>query len=304
MNRIVLLRGRALGRSLVVVIGLTIAMQAEVGSAQAVFFKNCDPDQVWTNFTTVQRVRSNPGVTGVLSLVDTRDLGPCTQVGGTADLNIVAVSLQFSNTDIDRIVQIGYAECGFAGGCGGDPGTGAGEIPKDGKLHFWYTKFDNAGGRVYLADSWYKAPVVGHQYRMKVEAVTAGGENRWAYCIRDVSAGETVYDCNQNPDRTWSVGTFAWWGTENKNAKSQSGNRDTDSELDIRPQYERGGVWYYVDGNGTTNQCFQKAQSLGVPSDPIFFPSYYDCYIVNLFDTDGDGSLNDRDGLWSNTVSF
>lgn len=180
-----------------------------------------------------------------------------------------ACVVQSTRTTQTDIVQIGIGQCSKRGGCGGHD-SGALRIPDDGQLHFFYTKYDDSGGRVYLADGWYgSAPIIGHKYRMKVVASGAS----WVYSIRNVTQ-ETDY-VTQTRERTWQGprGTLGWWGGETFYWNDAMGNASPESaDLDIQTQYQLTGVWYQT--NGADQFCSRYF------SPEIQFPSYYHCYFI------------------------
>lgn len=130
----------------------------------------------YVDWTFVKRDLSNPGMTGVLANMRVRPLNPCVESAGVGDGTGAAVTLQSNTTNTQRIVQVGFLRFGVTGGCGGDANSGT-KIPKDGAVHFWYTKFDDASGRTFLADGWYEAPEIDDEYRFKVESSTDANGN-------------------------------------------------------------------------------------------------------------------------------
>jgi len=254
------------------VVAATLAMPLLVGSparpALAAYSDTCTSAGYQTNVAVMTRPDTTKDISGSLADVDLRSLSPCTQSGSLADQSGVPISIQYSATDVNRIVQLGYTNCGDSAKCN--------DIPKDGKQHFWYTKSDTGGGLAYLADGWYKAPVVGHRYRMKVEATTSNGSSVWQYCIKDSTNGEG-YTCHFE-NRSWTYGLIAWWGTENHNVHSQNGTRASDPDINLAAQYKRSGTWYIR--SGSDNVCHKSAN----------FPSYYGCQVIS-----------DTKTLWSYT---
>lgn len=69
----------------------------------------------------------------------------------------VMASLQSTLATQSNIVQLGIVRCSKPGGCGGEPKTDVAKVPDEGQLHFFFTKYDNGGGRIFLADDWYGA---------------------------------------------------------------------------------------------------------------------------------------------------
>ncbi|HET7181934.1 MAG TPA: hypothetical protein VFI15_06850 [Candidatus Limnocylindrales bacterium] len=210
----------------------------------------------------MQKVVSTATISGALGDVDVRALAPCTLNGSIGDISFVLISLQKINFPGEpTIVQIGYARCSYSGGCH--------DIPSDGKQHFVFTQSDQGSGAPYLADGWYKAPVTGHRYRMKVEATTHSGDSVWQYCIKDVTLSEG-YVCHFEP-RTWTNGVFSWWGTEVTNDRSQNGTRAIDPDIELEGQYKSSGSWFIR--SGADNDCFHDSDG--------FYPTYYGCLVTN-----------------------
>ncbi len=270
-------------RLLTVAVAVALSMQTSSSPVLAAYAYSCGTGSVDTNWTVVDRAKSSPNITGVIGQATVRTLRPCTSPN-SANWDIpwvLPANLQYDTTNADRIVQIGFAKCGRPvadGDCNGN-------IPNDGNLHFVYTASDSSGGLLKLADGWYKAPIVGHEYRFKI----VNGTDVWTYCIQDRTAGEG-YDCHNTAD-TWTSGTYSWYGTETNNDNSQNGNSFNESELNIRwMQYQRSGTWYVV-----TDQADCMTLTTGV------YPSYYHCQIVSTVDADGDGVVNDNETLWSHT---
>jgi hypothetical protein len=252
---------------------LALAAWSEPNVARAIYSGTCNtgPTHVYKNWTSMQKSVPSHTVSGALGDVDVRALAPCTQNGPIWDQSFVLITIQRDGVAFETdIVQIGYARCGQSGGCNG--------IPSDGKQHFWYTKDDDASGTAYLADGWYKAPILGHRYRMKVEATTHSGDSVWQYCIRDLTLA-AGYVCHFEP-RTWTNGVFAWWGTEVTNDRSQNGTRAIDPDIALEGQYKSSGSWFIR--SGADNDCFR--------TTAYFYPTYYSCLVTN----------NDKQ-LWSYT---
>jgi hypothetical protein len=234
-------------------------MAASAGPAFAVYYDSCTLAGYQTNQAIIARGETTQDLTGALADVDMRPMNPCTENGSYADQTGVPIGFQYNGTDVNRIVQLGYTRCSDSTGCN--------DIPKDGKNHFWFTKSDTGHGTAYLADGWYKAPVIGHRYRMKVEATTHNGSNVWQYCIKDSTAGE-AYVCHFE-NRSWTYGLLAWWGTENHNIHSQNGTRAIDADLNLVAQYKRSGTWY--TRSGSDNICYKSTS----------FPTYYNCQVIS-----------------------
>lgn len=254
--------------SLIAVIAISAVSVPQV---RAAYSSSCSPNGIWKNWTTIDRLNTTQNITGALADVDLRSLAPCTENSGVADQSFVAISLQYNGTDSSRIVQIGYSRCGDVNGCNG--------IPSDGKMHFWSTHSDTGAGLVYLADGWYRAPVLGHRYRMKVQATTHNGGSVWQYCIEDLNVGDG-YACHFE-NRTWTDGLWAWWGTETGNTGTQNGTKSSDLDINLVGQYVKGGIWY--TRSGTDNVCSKSSEAT--------YPSYYGCAV-----------RSDLETLWSWTV--
>lgn len=281
------LRARRLRQLIVTAASTALMLTWSAGPAAALYYDFCSPNfaAIHKTWTINTEVSPSYNISGSLANVRVRSISPCTQNGIVADQSFVPVTLQYDGTEAnkDKIVQIGYSKCGASGGCN--------DIPSDLKPHFWYTKSDTGSGLAWLADGWYKAPVIGDENRMKVEAISSGG-SKWQYCIRDVTRGE-AYTCHLET-RTWSAGTFAWWGTETTNTNSQNGTVSAGPHLNLRAQYKLSGIWYYR--SGSTNVC-----SKLVPPGYLY-PNYYNCSIANLVDTNGNGQLDDQESLLSYTT--
>lgn len=254
-------------RRLLVIATATVTLSLGAWSkpdvAEAIYFGTCNlgPTHVYKNWTTMQKLVTSASISGALGDVDLRTLGPCTANGSVGDESFVPITVQRYNTGGPDLVQIGYSRCSVPGGCNG--------IPSDGKQHFWYTQSDTGGGLAYLADGWYKAPVVGHRYRLKVEATTHSGDSVWQYCIKDLTLAEG-YVCHFEP-RTWTNGVFAWWGTEVTNDRSQNGTRAVDPDLNLEGQYKLSGSWFIR--SGADNDC--------ITATEYFYPTYYACLVTN-----------------------
>jgi hypothetical protein len=267
---------------------VALSLQLNVSPVAAAYVTSCatgGAGALDTNWTTIQRIKSNPAISGVIGEATIRTLRPCTNAG-SANWDIpwvLPANLQFDGTPSGKIVQIGYGRCGrpvVDGDCNTD-------IPNDGDAHFVYTLADNSGGGLRLADGWYgNAPVLGHEYRFKIELASG----QWKYCIKDRTTGEN-YTCHYI-SASWTSGIFAWYGTETNNTNSQMGVGAGEVALNMRwMEYERSGSWTVVDGlTGCTK----------VSTDT--FPAYYHCSIQSTVDTDGNGLLDDDETLWSHTV--
>lgn len=254
-------------RWLACIVAVVTLVQLSVSPAFAVFTSSCDTAQVGGLKYTNERGRSNPGIDGAIIELDARQLVPCTP-GVLGSFSSVSASIQSSLTTQTNIVHIGIIRCSKPGGCGGEIGTGVGKVPDDGRLHFFFTKYDSGSGRIFLADGWYGgAPQIGQRYRMKVQRLASS----WGYYIRNVSAGQAYVSVGRSA--TWAGGTYSWWGGEVHSAGDAMGNRDTDSDLDSQTQYLRGGSWYVM--NGADQICVKRKDDVD-----LVFPSYYRCSFV------------------------
>jgi len=240
---------------------------------RAAYYDNCALEGGFQKTYSIMDRPAYTDITGVLMDVDLRTLQPCFEATFTnptftiSDQAFVIATLQGNNSGI----QVGYAKCGKSGGCNG--------VPHDGKVHFISTRLDNEGtGQVYLADSWYRAPVVGNRYRLKVEATAHNGNAVWQYCIRNLTRSEG-YACAFYA-RTWTNGDYAWRGTETGNTRSQNGNKFVDADLNLIGFYKRDGAWY--QRQDSTNTC----RRITLNSEP--YPSWYGCAV-----------LSDQTTLWS-----
>ena len=182
------LRARRLRQLIVTAASTALMLTWSAGPAAALYYDFCSPNfaAIHKTWTINTEVSPSYNISGSLANVRVRSISPCTQNGIVADQSFVPVTLQYDGTEAnkDKIVQIGYSKCGASGGCN--------DIPSDLKPHFWYTKSDTGSGLAWLADGWYKAPVIGDEYRMKVEAISSGG-SKWQYCIRDVNSRRSVH---------------------------------------------------------------------------------------------------------------
>lgn len=180
-----------------------------------------------------------------------------------------------------QIVQAGYTESRGGGWLG--------NIPCDGAKHFVYTQFDSSGGGLYLADAWSNgAPTVGHRYRFKIDMLRSIGP-QWNYCIRDLTVGGAYY-CRRE-SVTWDQdGKRTWWGTENHNSASAMGPECCSDINMYWRQYQYAGqlTWYAIDHN------------VIVRTDTPH-PSRWHTFVYNAADTNGNGLLNDQDGMKSHT---
>jgi hypothetical protein len=253
---------------------------------------SCGSGGQWVDWTTVDRTFTSNLATGAILNVTVRTLRPCTSPNGS-DYSFPAAGVLTLEGGTDEIVQLAYLVCGVPGGCGNG-------IPNDGKPHFVWTRADNAGGEVHLFDTWYHAPVAGHEYRFKILATSSAGNNIWQYCIRDYNT-EPSYSCHNGGhldgsgnfvlSRSWTSSSFAWYGTETQNTESQNGTGAGEASLNIRwMQYYRGGVWSVVSD-----------QAGCVKTTEVIYPAHYDCSIVSTVDVDGDGVVNDKETLRSFT---
>jgi hypothetical protein len=269
---------RSLPRKIVVLAaGLMIAGGLAAPSPVTAAYTGRCVDAGWFNFS-FQHINLRDHTerfTGAIMDVTAQMLVPCTYSTGVGSGTLINATLQRGPNHPIDLAQIGIVRCSRQFGCGGDGGGGAdaGGIPGDGALHFWYTKHD-AGGFLYLADGWYGGPpVIGHRYRLKVEAV---GTNSWGYYIRDLTAGEPYVI--KYRERTWDSANEAWWGGEAYNTNDAMGNRHPLSpDLNIRSEYRREGLWYQTDGSD--QNCMEQ-----YPSDPEYqaafpngLPGYWKC---------------------------
>lgn len=179
------MRGRR--DAIAVVLSLMFLAQQSAGTALAVYADSCNSGTQaisWAIFS-----RSATDHTGVLGRAYTRTQRPCTSATDYTKWDYPLVLPANIQKGTDQIVQIGYLKCEAPGS---DQWCGISNIPNDGNHHFVYTFNDNEGGNLYLADSWYRSPVVGHTYRYTIYQ-TSG---RWYYCIADVGLGEN-WTCTQ-----------------------------------------------------------------------------------------------------------
>jgi hypothetical protein len=153
------------------------------------------------------------------------------------------------------LVQLGYVECNRPGGIS--------NVPCDGAPHFVYTRGDNAGGESFLFDTFYHAPALNHEYRLRISTfTTSSGAEVWQYCIRD-KATEPNYTCHTGGhktgpgtyahSRTWNIGRYAWWGFETQNKNSAQGTA-FDPPSTAEPylyqrwlQYARDSAWWVAE---------------------------------------------------------
>jgi hypothetical protein len=146
------------------------------------------------NDTTFAEKQQTTGtlISGVTMDFYARTLRACTSPAngfGTFDYPAVLLALQSTPSTQTNIVHIGYLICNRPAGCPGN-------IPNDGAPHFVYTRGDNDAGSVWLLDTYYHAPVIGHQYPARISHGTSGtGNPIWLYCLRDL-ATEADYTCH------------------------------------------------------------------------------------------------------------
>ena len=268
-----------------VVVGVVMTLQLQAGAALALgYTRDCNINVHYKTIAFQWREKTSPEILGVIGDVRVRNLRPCTNPSTSLyDMPaVLGASLQYRRdnaANLMRVVQLGYGKCGRPSGlkCGK-----IADIPNDGKPHFIYTFIDNNNGGAYLADGWYKAPILGHEYRMKVESFGSD----WRFCIRDKTAGE-AYVCTFR-GRNWGPsGEFAWWGTETNDIGTQNGNSLNEPEIDLKGQYELGTQenWFWITDLG------------GCSYATFIQPDYYHCYGVN-------GPLNDLDMIWSHTHAY
>ncbi len=273
---------RSLPRKIAVLAaGLTIALSLAAPSPVAAAYTGDCVDSEWGDFSFHHvNVRDHEErFTGVIMDVTAQMLMPCTFSSGWGSLTLINATLQRGPNHVDDLAQIGLARCSKQYGCGGDAPDFAGGIPSDGALHFWYTKHDDKKGQAYLADGWYGGPpIIGHRYRLKVEAV---GTSSWGYYIRDLTAGEPYVIKYRT--RTWDSADQALWGGEAYFTNDAMGNRHPLSpDLSIRSEYLKAGLWYQTDG--TPQNCGEQ-----YPIDPEYqaefgygLPDWWKCQYTTV----------------------
>lgn len=263
--------------------------------AAPIYALPCADAALQKNWSTVDRFfRSGAQVAGALADMRVRTLRPCTNPSSANwDMPFVLVTLQrdLYSVDPNSIVQIGYAVCGR-------PTVNCGDIPRDGAPHFVYTRGDNNGGDMWLFDTWYHAPVLGHEYRLRVaQATSSAGDPVWQYCIRD-KASEPSYTCHNgghqltngtfSASRSWNTGKFPWYGAENTSLASAQGTGAGESHLNVRwMQYLRSSVWNVA----TPTVCDEETVAGGT------VPGAYRCDTISTVDVTGDGVVNDQETL-------
>lgn len=252
---------RAISRKLLAtLLASVVAIQMSAVPASAAYAYSCSSgtqSTAWSMFERNTTGWPGPDFTGVLSNVKTRDQRPCGSPNSSKyDYPLLLGANIQGPVYPYHIVQLGYVECGAAVNCN--------DIPNDGKPHFVYTPNDAAEGAIYLFDTYYKAPVAGNTYRMKIYLVTSTNPDRWYYCIRDLTAGESTYDCEFRTS-TWGNGKVVWWGSETQNTNSQQGGTPGGTATYKDLEYRRGGAWSIVTDQ---DSCVYPGQH----------PSYYVCY--------------------------
>lgn len=287
---------RKLIRSIAPSIGLVFGLLSAPIPVYAapLFALQCSDATLQKDWSSVNRFfDTGAQATGALADMRVRTLRPCTNPSSANwDMPFVFATLQRDvySVDPNNIVQIGYAVCGR-------PSVACGNIPNDGAPHFVYTRADNSGGEVWLFDTWYHAPVLGREYRVRVAQTTAAGNPVWQYCIRD-KASEPNYTCHNGghqltngtfaASRSWNSGKFPWYGAENSSAASQQGTGLSEPHLDVRwMQYYRSAAWIVA----TPTTCTESAS----PGRTV--PSSYLCTTVSTVDVTGDGVVNDKETL-------
>lgn len=259
------------------------------------------PTSVQTDHTIEARTfTTGAGMYGVTMDVHVRNLRPCTGATSTVyDYPAAVVTLQRASTGYPTdLVQLGYVECNKPGGMGA--------VACDGNPHWVYTRGDNESGETSLFDTHYHAPVVGHEYRLRISNyTTSGGNEVWQYCIRD-KATEPNYTCHTGGHKTgpgtyaharsWNVGRYAWWGFETQNKNSAQGT-GFDPPSTNEPylyqrwlQYLRGTDWWVAEPIA----C--RFKTTGVR------PSWFGCAVHSTVDVTGDGVVNDEETLQVVTI--
>jgi hypothetical protein len=173
---------------------------------------------------------------------------------------------------------------------------------------FVWTSLDHAGacgqpGCLSVA-SWYHNGVAtyGSVYRFRIESwVGALNAPQWKICIRNMTTGE-AYVCTYI-QRTWGAENYAgmvWWLYETRNSADAIGHTNG-GNVDMRwLQYRResDNVWMVRTNMGEGAPPYDYNAQGGCRGAGST-PSWYHCLITNEVDQNGDGYLNDHDGLES-----
>jgi hypothetical protein len=127
---------------------------------------------------------------------------------------------------------------------------------------------------------------------------------KWQLCIRNVSSGES-YVCT-TIDRTWGLTAAAgeaWWTYETQNSMDAIGHTNVGSIHMKWMQYRVEGstTWFVRTNMGEGAPPYDYNVQGGCKHDPA--PSWYHCIITNEIDHNGNGRLDDADGLeaWTAT---
>jgi hypothetical protein len=198
-------------------------------------------------------------VNEVVSYATVIPLTPCTPNGSYFDAPaVLGANLQYSTSDSQKVVQLGYLRCDSCGGF--SPGFS----------ELVYTPSDHASGQPALATWWNQGYgpgvlVAGDMYEF---AIAAWSSSRWEYGVRDfgpIAPHGWIYYLTSN---TWPVktgGNVAWWGTENQNWASVMGHRDVDPGFymnTVEWQQSDNHAWHVMSMTG----CYSEAS-----------PSYWQC---------------------------
>jgi hypothetical protein len=253
---------------LAVVAVITVSLTAGVQSATATsVVYGCQSAGVTGNNsdtfqTHIDRIAGD--YQGVLMNVYVRDLPLCLNPTTNIEASSVLLAFQTGGT----LHHLGYAKCGPKPptvSCSFDPNG-------DGKLHFVVAI--NNGLLLRLDGTLGITPVVGHQYRFRMDLNSCGC---LTVRVLDRTAGETSYHAHDYPTAQTQAGQV-WWGTEIHFSTSAMGTGAGSPDLymeDIEYRLSGASTWTRVD-----NQTTAPFENYSAPNGPSY-PSWYHSYMEN-----------------------
>jgi hypothetical protein len=282
-----------------IALGSTLLLQGSAGKVLAASYtRDCDlgtmpPDQ-YHMYVHRETTSSSSEFDGVIGEAQARNMATC--YSGNPKWGFSAVlpaNLQRTPTG-GGLVQLGFLE----------------DSMSDATVMV-YTAHDNTysgcpAGCLSTADWYHNGAVsLNSVYRFRIQ-YWYGPLNapQWQLCIRNVSSGES-YVCTVI-NRTWGLGAAAgeaWWTYETKNSSDAIGHTNV-GDINMKwMQYrvEESTTWFVRTNMGEGAPPYDYNAQGGCLHDPA--PSWYHCLITNEIDHDGDGRLDDADGLESWTTT-
>jgi hypothetical protein len=295
-------RGTVIRRLVALVLLLSLSLQ---WTAQDVFATaytyDCDsgtmPAAQYHMYVHKETANSTDEFNGVIGEAYARDRATCFAGNPKHGFSAIFPANLQQLTTGGGLVQVGiYEDSGMdsttmvytpwdhavANQCGGQPGCLA--------VADWY----HSGGPVCTTCL----------YRFRIQAIGNPQVPNWELCIRNVSNGES-YVC-KTIARTWGAVNYAklaWWTYETQNSADAIGRTNV-GLIHLRwLQYRResDGVWMVRTNMGNEPPPYDYNNQGGCRGWAST-PSYYDCGISNEIDQDGNGHLDDHDGLDAWTV--